>query len=279
MYNPEGIRKHYNDYGLKEWERLQRSLHGVVEYENTMSVLRRYLPSSGHLLDAGGGPGRYTISLASEGHSMTLVDISDEQLSIAREKIREVGMLDRVQAVRRMDICDLHEFSNSSFDGVLCLGGALSYVREGADQAIRELVRVAKPGAPIIVSVMSLLGTYHLISAFDAEGFLRNIRDHVEWDPATPFPEVLNSRVGSPEWHAPMTLYTSVGLRELLQRNGCTVVEVASTNTITSSYWKGLDKIDASPEARDMLIRLEREFCNKPGLVDMGEHLVAVARA
>ena len=94
----------------------------------------------------------------------------------------------------------------------------------------------------MVVSVMSLLGTFHLISTFDADSVLTDIRDHVEWDPATPFPEVLNSRLGSKEWHAPMTLYTSKYMREFLAEHGCEVLEMASSNTITSSYESGLEK-------------------------------------
>lgn len=274
MYNSETIRNYYNTYGEKEWARLKKGLHGVVEYENTLYLLHHYLPSKGRVLDAGGGPGRYAIELANRGYIVTLIDISDEQLKIAKEKTQEAGV--KLESIQSMDICDLRQLPDASFDSVLCLGGALSYVREKASIAIAELARVAKPGATIVVSVMSLLGSFHLISSFDDNGFLTNITDHVEWDPNTPFPDVMNSK-GLVEWHAPMTLYTSIGLKQLIESTGCKVVEIASTNTITSSYQRGLDKISANPDAVKMLLRLEREFCTKHGLVDMGEHLIAVA--
>ena len=273
MYSPEGIKNYYNVYGEKEWLRLEKSLHGIVEYENTLHILSRHLPPSGHILDAAGGPGRYSIELARMGYRVTLVDLSDEQLKLAEKKIAEAGVnLDSIQC---MDICDLRVFPDNSFDSVLCLGGALSYVREKAGTAISELMRVAKTGAPVIVSVMSLLGTFHLISAFDSSNFLTNIKNHIEWDPSTSFPEVLYSK-GSEEWHAPMTLYSSKGLRELIEGAGGRVVEFASTNTITSSY-HGLENISANSEAVKMLLRLEKEFCTKPGLIDMGEHIIAAA--
>jgi len=273
MYSSEGIKNYYNLYGEKEWLRLEKSLHGIVEYENTLHLLSRHLPSTGRVLDAAGGPGRYSIELARRGYNVTLVDLSDEQLKLAEKKIAEAGV--SVDSIQCMDICDLGVFTDNSFDSVLCLGGALSYVREKAGAAMSELMRVAKPGGPVIVSVMSLLGTFHLISSFDAASFLINIRNHVEWDPNTSFPEVLYSK-GLEEWHAPMTLYSSKGLRELIEKAGGRVVEFASTNTITSTY-HGLEKISDNPEAIKMLLRLEREFCTKPGLVDMGEHIIAAA--
>ncbi|UCD45708.1 MAG: methyltransferase domain-containing protein [Candidatus Bathyarchaeota archaeon] len=278
MYEPGKIRDYYDGYGDREWDRLEASLHGKVHYEVTKHILERHLPEEGHILDAGCGPGRYAIHLAKEGYRVQLVDISEEQLKLAAEKIDEAGVRESVTGMRRMDVCDLSEIPDASFDAVLCLGGALSYVRDRRHEALSELIRVAKPGSPLIVSVMSLFGTFHLIPHFDAMEFLKNLVDHVEWDPATPFPDVLNSRVGSNEWHAPMTVYSSDYMRRFVGEHGCEVLEIASTNTITSSYWKGPEKISADPEASETLIRLEKEFSTKPGLVDMGEHLIIAAR-
>ena len=124
---------------------------------------------------------------------------------------------------------------------------------------------------------MSLLGTFHLISAFDAEDFLTNIRDHIDWDPSNPFPEILDSVEGSDEWHAPMTLYTSKYMEKFFKDYRCEVVEMAATNAITSSYRNGLEKIKSNPKALEMLLHLEKQFCIKPGLIDMGQRLIVVA--
>jgi hypothetical protein len=75
-----------------------------------------------------------------------------------------------------------------------------------------------------------------------------------------------------------MTVYTSDYMRRFMEEHGCEVLEIATTNTITSSYWDGLKKISGDPEATEVLIRLEKEFSTKPGLLDMGEHLIVVAR-
>jgi len=277
MYDPEGLRAHYDGYGEREWERLERSLHGRVHFEVTRNILMRHLPAEGHVLDAGCGPGRYAIDLAERGYRVTLVDISEVQLKLAEEKIDEAGARGNISGLKCLDICDLSEFPDASFDAVICLGGALSYVRDMRHQAVSELIRVAKPGSPLVVSVMSLLGTFHLLAPFDGRDFLVNIEDHVEWDPTTEFPDHLNSRPGSNEWHAPMTLYTSTYMRGFLEEHGCEVHEIAATNTITSSYWRGLERIASDPEASEMLIRLEKEFSTKPGIQDMGEHLIVAA--
>jgi hypothetical protein len=180
--------------------------------------------------------------------------------------------------MERMDVCDMRGLKDHAFDLVLCLGGALSYVRDRRHDAVDELIRVAKPGAPIIISAMSLLGTFHLIGTTDAAGFLERISEHIEWSLDEPFPDVLDSRRGSPEWQAPMTLYTSTYLRGFLADHGCQVLEMAAANTITGGV-HAYERIPASPEAVENLIRLEKQFSARPGLVDAGEHIIAVARA
>ncbi len=74
-----------------------------------------------------------------------------------------------------------------------------------------------------------------------------------------------------------MTLYTSKYMGMFLKDSGCRVIEMASTHTITSSYVSGLDMIASNPRALEMLLHLERAFCTKPGLIDMGQRLIAVA--
>ena len=265
MYDPAGLKAFFNSYGENEWERLEKNLHGRVEYEVTKHILKKHLPPDGHILDVGCGPGRYAIDLARMGYRVHLVDISEEQLRIAEERIGEAGVLGNISSFSCLDVCDLSEIPNASYDAVICLGGALSYVRDARSLALSELIRVAKPGSPLIVSVMSLLGTFHLISHFDHERFLLILEDHIEWDPSTPFPDHVNTNLKSKDWHAPMTLYTSGYMKEFLEGHGCEVLEIASTNTITSSYWDGLEKITSNPEATEMLIRLRRS--SAPGQV------------
>jgi ubiquinone/menaquinone biosynthesis C-methylase UbiE len=276
-YIPDDVRRYYNMYGIKEWTRLEGSLHGRVQFETTTSVVAKYLRGGDYVLDAGGGPGRYTIWLAQRGADVYLGDISDEQLRIARTKIREAGVESSVKMVKRLDVCEMKDIPDHTFDMVLCLGGAISYVRGRHVDALSELIRVAKPGSPLVVSAMSLLGTFHLISTLDAADFLENVEDHVEWKLGSPFPEIMYSKPGSPEWHTPMALYTSTYLRGLLEEMGCRVVETAATNTITSGEFR-TPRIEESPEAVEALIELEKRFCSHPGVTDVGQHILVAAR-
>lgn len=83
----KGPREYYNAMGEKEWRRLVRDPYHKLEFEVTMHFLRKHLPETGMILDAGGGSGRYTIELAKMGYQIVLMDISEVQLDIAKKRI------------------------------------------------------------------------------------------------------------------------------------------------------------------------------------------------
>jgi 2-polyprenyl-3-methyl-5-hydroxy-6-metoxy-1,4-benzoquinol methylase len=49
-----------------------------------MHFLEKYLPRQGLVLDAGGGPGPYTIELAKRGYDVVLFDLSPKCLELAK---------------------------------------------------------------------------------------------------------------------------------------------------------------------------------------------------
>ncbi len=123
----ETVRKFYTEYGIKEWRRLVRDPYHRLEFDTTMHFLRKYLPTKGLVLDAGGGPGRYTIELAKSGYNVVLLDLTPKQLEIARKMIRKKGAQNRVKQIVEGSIDNLSMFDDNTFDAVICLG-ALSHL-------------------------------------------------------------------------------------------------------------------------------------------------------
>jgi SAM-dependent methyltransferase len=144
----------------REWNRLDRDEFHRLEYNTTWRFLRKYLPDSGLVLDAGGGPGRYTVELAAQGYDVVLLDLVPENLQWARAKIRKAGVEPNVKDIVEGTITDLSRFKTNSFDAVVCLGGPLSHVCPESERrkAISELIRVAKRNASVFVSVISKYG-------------------------------------------------------------------------------------------------------------------------
>jgi ubiquinone/menaquinone biosynthesis C-methylase UbiE len=98
-------------------------------------------------LDAGGGPGRYAIDLASRGYDVALLDLTPANLERGRHEIDKAGVSDRVKSINEGSSSDLSRYADGTFDAVLCTGGPLSHVYPQSERrkALFELVRVAKP--------------------------------------------------------------------------------------------------------------------------------------
>lgn len=140
------IKEWYTKKASSEWRRLKRDPYRQIEFLVTMHFLEKHLPRSGLVLDAGGGPGRYTIELAKRGYDIVLLDITPRMLKIARRQIREAGVQGRVKQVVEGSIVDLSMFDAEAFDAVLCLGAPLTHLLEEDQRkrAVEELVRVAR---------------------------------------------------------------------------------------------------------------------------------------
>jgi 2-polyprenyl-3-methyl-5-hydroxy-6-metoxy-1,4-benzoquinol methylase len=149
------VQSYYETYA--EWDRLENPTDGWLEFHINRSWIQRYLPPSGaRVLDLGGGPGRYSIWLAGLGYKVTLVDLSADQLEVARTKAKEAAV--DLEAIVHANAVDLAAFGDESFDAVLCMGPMYHLLDEADRQAAaREVARVAKPGAPLFVAFINRL--------------------------------------------------------------------------------------------------------------------------
>ena len=79
----EDVKSYYTELGKGEWDRLVKDPYHMLEFNTSMHFLREYLPTEGLILDAGGGPGRYTVELSKRGYDLVLLDITQGLLDIA----------------------------------------------------------------------------------------------------------------------------------------------------------------------------------------------------
>jgi ubiquinone/menaquinone biosynthesis C-methylase UbiE len=145
----------------KEWDELSSSYDGYFNtFEGKLDeylrwkLIKECLPEdkTTRILDAGGGTGRVTLSLARMGYRVTLCDLSPGQLGVAEEKLREKGLLEEVE-IREADIAAL-PFPDEFFDLVLAVRGPISLATDSS-KAVMELSRVTKRGGRICVDVSS----------------------------------------------------------------------------------------------------------------------------
>jgi ubiquinone/menaquinone biosynthesis C-methylase UbiE len=276
-YDPQGVTDYFDALAEREWSRLEATLQGRIKYAVHRKILAKYIRPFMHVLDVGCGPGRFAIDCVDAGADVTLVDISSVQLQLARERFAAQGKVDRVKAFHCLDILDLTSLVPDSYDAVVCFGGAISYTRERHLEALRQLIRVARPGAPILLSVMSLFGAMRLLGPLDAAGVLETVNDHLDWSDVLSGAGMIYTKPRSTEFHQPLALFSSTGLHAVLAELGLRVETCAAANPLLPEFLQ-VPTIAASERASQTLIDLEVALCEQPGLVDGGGHLLAVAR-
>ncbi len=109
------VKENYDKNSLNEWERLE-GFH--FEWEITIKMMAKYL-KKGTVLDIGGGPGRYSIYLAKLGYDVTLIDLSTENVRLARKKALENNV--SIKAYE-CDARDLSKLDLTKYDNVLLMG-------------------------------------------------------------------------------------------------------------------------------------------------------------
>ena len=140
------LRRFYaHDYD--EDVRLTRSPHGRLEFARTVELLRRVLPAPpARVLDVGGGTGIHARWLVEAGYEVTLVDLMEEHVSRAARIDGLDAVLGDARALAAGD---------DTFDVVLLLG-PLYHLTDASDRlaALREAVRVARPGAVVAAAAI-----------------------------------------------------------------------------------------------------------------------------
>jgi SAM-dependent methyltransferase len=258
-YDPEHIARYFDEYGTREWERFDATPMDRVGLEVHLRLLREHIHDGDRVLDAGAGPGRFTLELARLGATVVAGDISPRQLDLHAEMTASVEA--SIEDRQLLDILDLSRFLDASFDAVVCFGGPLSYVLGEADAALDELLRVTKPGGYVLLSVMSLLGAARAF--FDQ---LPPLVDEFGWERAITDIFETGDLDGEINKGHVCRLYRWRSLRALLERHPCRIVTASAANffSVANDAWD------------DRFLEVEIDACREPGALDGGTHILAV---
>jgi len=265
----EWIRAHSDDED--DWRRWETSPVQQVDFAVHIHYLHKYLSEQDRILEVGAGAGRFTKELADISKKIVIVDISPEKIRRNQRNAHALGYADAIEEWCECDMCDLSpHFQDNEFDAVVCYGGPLSYVFDRREKAIRELVRVTKPGGLLLLSAKSLWGTVH-----------ENLPTILKIDPRINREIIATGNLGPEKvavasrfWHA----YKAREFKEFIEEAGAKVEEMSASGCLSSTWGELLSVWRDEENVWNHLIELEIEASREPGCLDLGSHIIAIAR-
>ena len=166
------VREYYDSAAEKELMRLTKP-YTNIEFQTTMYLIEKYFNKECELLDIGSGPGRYSLPLLEKGHKVSLLDLSQNELDIAKRRITENGLV--AEGYYCQSATDLSVFADNTFDGVLIMGPMYHlHGEENRLQVLKEVKRILKPKGRALVAYINIWGVlkaslYECPGAFNEE--------------------------------------------------------------------------------------------------------------
>ena len=171
MYTTKYLNEFYSSYD-EDSRLLQR--HGSVEFLTTMRYIEKYIKPGDRVIEIGAGTGRYSHALARQGYTVDAVELIGHNIEVFRKNTLPSENITITQG----NALDLSSFQDSKYDITLLLGPLYHlYSIEDKRQALREAIRVTKPGG--IVFAAYVISDGCLLD----EGFNRgniNVAEYIE---------------------------------------------------------------------------------------------------
>lgn len=122
--------------------------------EKQSSFIKSYLKNGSNILDIGAGIGGYAEYFAELGHKVMAVDLDETMVEGMKHKV-ENGKIkfDTMQ----LDMLDIDEFEDSSFDTIFCIGNTLAHLPDYdlVNQFFEKAYNCLKENGHIIVQIVN----------------------------------------------------------------------------------------------------------------------------
>lgn len=261
---------YYNTYD--EWGRLERE---PAEFQVNWHFIKKYLPDTGHILDNGAGPGKYSMRLAETGFKVTLAELTPKLVEIAEAKARKLGLLSKFNDFLVADAIDLGKLQDEQFDASLMLGPMYHLQEEDKRRkAIKELYRVTKKDGIIFTAFMSR--EKHILSS---------LQHPDNWKPNNSIDTILQFDESGCFDHADAGRFTGAyffqieDIKPLMESEGFECLDLIGSNVASIltnenwNYWRSKGE-----EEVEKIIDLLIEKANAPYLLGTSSHLLYIGR-
>lgn len=264
----ETVKAYYDENAQREWERLERH---PFEMPLTLYMMEKYIKPGDRVLDIGGGPGRYAIHFAQIGCEVTLIDLSDGNIALAREKAAEMGVSFRSYAANclELDALDLGQY-----DHVLLMGPLYHLIGdEEQNRTVKQALDHLKMGGKLYVSfIMDFAGILYdlkysgsvlqdVMRCPETAALVDNVRDGVDYTG----PSFTASRFTHPRNILPFMEQFPLRKLHLFGQEGILAVQEP-------------DLMNRSQEEIDCWIAVAKKLLEVPELLSYSEHAMYIGQ-
>ncbi len=240
-----------------------RSKHGFVEFHTTMRYIQKYLKPGDRVLEIGAGTGRYSHALAQKGYLVDAVELIEHNIEVFQQKTQPGEQI----TIRQGNALDLSDFAENTYDITLLLGPMYHlFTQEDQKQALKEAIRVTKPGGVIYAAYCNNDAT--IVQFCFQRGMLREPRYQELIDPltfkASSTPEEL------------FVLYRKEDIDALMENLPVKRLHYIGTDMAANYIREAVDAMD--DELYELFLRYTDFICERPDMVGVSHHLLDVFR-
>ena len=131
--------------------RMQYKKFGCDPEGERWFIIEKALPLEGRILEVGSGQGYFAIGLAERGYHVTGVDVSSDDIAVAKWNLERTGQAAMVDL--QVASGEKLPFPDHSFDVIFSV--KVLHHLESPFKVIDEMVRVIAPGGKIVISDFS----------------------------------------------------------------------------------------------------------------------------
>jgi len=258
------VKETYNKDVIGEWERLLRH---PVEYAITCRYIDRYIKPGDKIFDIGGGPGRYSLYLAEKGCDVTLFDLSDANITFAKERAAEQRL--SIKTVCG-DACIADTLVNEQYDHILLMG-PLYHLPEDADRVktVNVALRLLKTSGVLFCAFISSYAAMWDFLARAPQNILDNKMDEF-YSLVTDDKDFSGIGFTSNHFIAPknVSVFMEQFPLEKLHIVGCESILSLREQELTQE----------SPEVLQKWIDFAVNLCERDEFLSMSQHLLHIGR-